>query len=272
MVASRLNSSKQWPSLLDKNLLEILFKDSKQPQSVLKNINGVFYINNKPVTEEDVLKKCANTTEKLVIKPSIESGGGKHVFGFYVKESYTTHKNLSLAELLKLFKKDFIIQKVVNQNKQLKMLNSSSLNTLRILSYLKNNQVYIISSILRIGKTGMFTDNNSSGGIVCGVDEHGLLKEYGYYSNGKRTQKTDSGIDLKEFYIPSYDLALKMVEDMHYKVPYFKIISWDIGIDEDNHPVMIEYNTYRQDIRIHQLANGPVFENFLSEFLEIGKG
>jgi hypothetical protein len=270
-VQNSLNSAKQWPALLDKNLLEVLFKGYLQPESVLKNINGMYFINDKAVTEEDVIEKCKNSSERLVIKPSIESGGGKKVFDFYVNDSITTYKNFSLTELLRLFKKDFIIQKVLSQNKQLKQLNSSSLNTLRIMSYLKDNKVYVISTVLRIGKSGMFTDNSSSGGIVCGVSEKGFLKEYGYYSNGKRTQKTDSGYDLKEFEIPSYDLALKMVKEMHYKVPNFKIISCDVAINVDNQPVLIEYNTYRQDIRIHQLANGPVFENYLSEFLEIGK-
>jgi len=253
----RLNSSRQWTSLLDKNLLEVLFKDDNQPQSVVKNMNGVFYMKNKLVSEKMVIDELANTTEKLVIKPSIESGGGKQVFGFYIKDSVTTHKNLSIPELLKLFKKNFIIQRVLSQNTELKALNPSSLNTLRVLSYLKNNEVYIISAILRIGKPGMFTDNNSGGGVACGVDENGCLKEYGYYSNGNRIQKTGLDFDLKGFPVPYYDLAIKMVKEIHTKVPYFKIVSWDIAIDEDNEPVLIEYNTYQQDIRIHQLANGP---------------
>lgn len=272
LIASRLNESKQWPALLDKNLLEVLFKDYKQPQSVIKNINGFYYVNDVQVNEEFVLKVCDKISEKLVIKPSIESGGGLHVVDFYVKNGSTSYKDMTLKELLISFRKDFIIQKVVNQNKKLKQLNASSLNTIRIISYLKTNSVNVISAVLRIGKSGMFTDNNSSGGIVCGITDKGVLRPHGYYGTGKRVNKTESGINLKGSIIPKYNELVAMAKALHKKVPYFKIISWDIAIDVDDNPVLIEYNTYKQDIRIHQLANGPVFENYLDEFLEIGKG
>ncbi|MDO5971185.1 sugar-transfer associated ATP-grasp domain-containing protein [Flavivirga aquimarina] len=271
-VAARLNESKQWPSLLDKNLSEVLFKGYKQPQSVVKNINGFYYTDGELVSKKTAMEICVETSEKLVIKPSIESGGGRQVIDFNISGSVTTYKDLSMDKLLRLFNKDFIIQRVVSQNKQLKLLNASSLNTLRIMSYLKDNQVYILSTILRIGKSGKFTDNNSSGGMVCGIDDKGCLKEYGYYGTGKRVNKTESGFVLKGFGIPSHNKVLSIVKELHKKVPYFKIISWDIAVDEDSDPVLIEYNTYKQDIRIHQLANGPVFETVLSEFLEIGRG
>ena len=108
----------------------------------------------------------------------------------------------------------------------------------------------------------MFSDNNSSGGMVCGTDEKGSLKEYGYYGSGKRVNKTEFNLVLTGFVIPACNEALDMVKELHSKVPYFKIISWDIAINEENDIVLIEYNTYRQDVRIHQLANGPVLENF----------
>ena len=40
----RLNQQKQWPALLDKNLLYNLFKDYEQPKRVVQNINGFYYI------------------------------------------------------------------------------------------------------------------------------------------------------------------------------------------------------------------------------------
>lgn len=271
IISNAVNQKKQWPALLDKNLLETLFFGFKQPKSIIKNINGFYYINSNQVNKLEAIDEWSKHTDKLVIKPSIESGGGREIVSFSIENGITTFNGLHIGDLLNRYKKDFIIQKVVHQYSKLKKLNSSSLNTLRIMTYLKEKEVHVLSAIIRIGKTGMFTDNNSSGGIVCGINENGSLKEYGYLSSGKREKVTESKVPLSDCFIPSYNKAIEMVKDMHFKIPYFRIISWDIGIDDENCPVLIEYNTYNQNIRIHQLTNGPLFGEFTEELLEIGR-
>ena len=59
-----------------------------------------------------------------------------------------------------------------------------------------------------------------------------------------------------------------MVKSMHYIVPYFKIISWDIGISKDDLPFLIEYNTHRQGIDL-QIASGPLLGKFTDEVLAL---
>ncbi|MBN4085111.1 hypothetical protein JYT89_02080, partial [Flavobacteriaceae bacterium AH-315-B10] len=271
IISNAVNQKKQWPTLLDKNLLETLFFGSKQPESIIKNINGFYYINSNQVNKFEAIDECSKYTDKFVIKPSIESGGGREIISFSIENGITTFKGMHIEDLLNMYKKDFIIQKVVSQHPKLKKLNSSSLNTLRIMTYLKEKEVHILSAIIRIGKSGMFTDNSSLGGIVCGINKDGNLKEYGYFSSGKRIKTTESNVNLIDCFIPSYSKALEMVKDMHFKIPYFRIVSWDIGIDDENDPVLIEYNTYRQGIGIHQLTNGPLFGKFTEELLEIGR-
>ena len=68
---------------------------------------------------------------------------------------------------------------------------------------------------------------------------------------------------------PNYDAVVKMVNEMHLKIPYFKIVSWDIGLNKNDKPIFIEYNTYNQGIDI-QIANGPLFGDFADEILAIG--
>lgn len=271
IISNAVNEMKQWPALLDKNLLETIFKDFKQPVSVVKNINGFFYVNNREVSKIKAIDECFKYYDKLVIKPSIESGRGRNVIGFSTENKIAIHNNLLLEDLFDSYKKDFIIQKVVHQHPNLKLLNESSLNTLRIMTYLSENQVHILSSLIRVGSMGSFTDNHSVGRVVCGIKSDGSLKDFGYLVSGKRKSATDSKIKLKGVVIPSYDKAIEMVKEMHYNVPYFRIISWDIGIDDENDPVLIEYNTYRQGIQSHQIANGPLFGKFTDELLEIGR-
>lgn len=42
-------------------------------------------------------------------------------------------------------------------------------------------------------------------------------------------------------------------------VPQFRLLSWDIAVDEDNSPILIEVNMYSGELDFHQLNNGPVF-------------
>lgn len=272
IVSTALNETKQWPALLDKNLLGVLFGEFKQPCSVAKNINGFYYIGEKQVAKKEIIDLCNTYKGDLVIKPSIESGRGRGVLGFSVDHGITNYKDWSIDELLNQYKKDFIIQKVVSQHPTLKKLNPTSLNTLRIMTYLKDQEVHILSGVIRIGRLGEFIDNSYSGGMVCGINEEGNLRDYGYFfREAKRQRVTDTNINLNDIVVPSYAKALDMVKKMHFKIPYFKIISWDIGIDDTNTPVLIEYNTYQQGIGIHQVTNGPLFGKFTDEILEAGK-
>ncbi|WP_372755797.1 sugar-transfer associated ATP-grasp domain-containing protein [Mariniflexile sp.] len=267
VISNRFNEMRQWPSLLDKNLLYELFRDYKQPDVVLRNINSFFYVGNKIVSKEDAIKRIASEQSQMIIKPSIESGNGSGIIVFSSNAGNISYNGLSIKDFLNSYKKDFIIQKLVHQHENLKKLNESSLNTLRVLSYLNQDGVNILSIILRIGKKGSFTDNCSTGGIACGLSDIGLLKKYGFLNDGTVRTATDNGCKLENTQVPSFELVKEQIKEMHLLIPYFRIVSWDIGIDTTGTPVLIEYNTYHQDITIHQLANGPLFGRFTEEIL-----
>jgi hypothetical protein len=269
IINPRLNKKRQWPALLDKNLTYNLFKEFEQPKRVVQNINGFYFINDVIVTEDIAIEACNVKNKSFVIKPSIESGGGRMVEIFTVKDNINSINDLAIIELFRLYNKDFIVQENVKQNEFLKSLNPSSLNTLRIVSYLREDGVHLLSTALRIGNHESKTDNFSGGGIFWGIDEFGVLKSKGYSKKEQFTGKTASGVIVAGRNLPNYDAVVKMVKQMHIKIPYFQIVSWDIGINNKNMPVFIEYNTYNQGMEI-QVANGPLFGKFADEILALG--
>jgi len=269
IINPKLNQRKQWPALLDKNLSYNLFEEFEQPKRVVQNVNGYHYINDKLVSLEEAIKVCATIKKKLIIKPTIESGKGKLVNAFEILSEKTSYNNLTVRELFKLYKKDFIVQEFLEQSDVIAALNPSSLNTFRIVTYLNGTGVHTLACVLRIGEPGSSTDNFSKGGLFCGILENGQLKGKGYSPKGSVVTKTPSGVILKDCKIPNYKKLLKMAKQMHRKVPYFKIISWDIALNKNNMPVLIEYNTHRQGIDL-QIASGPLFGEFADEILAIG--
>ncbi len=265
-ISPKLNQKTQWPALLDKNIIYRIFKGFEQPKRVLQNINGFYYINDRAVNLTEAIKAISKNGKSLIIKPSIDSGGGKLVTAFTVTGHTTSYKNLPIESLLKLYKKDFIIQEFLEQSDKLSKLNPSSLNTLRVMSYLNEKGTHVLSALVRVGEKGSKTDNYATGGIICSVDINGRFMAKGYTRKGVILDKTFTGVKLSECSVPNYNLVVDMVKSMHVRIPYFKIVSWDIAINKKNLPVLIEYNTYNQGLEI-QIVTGPLFGKFADEIL-----
>jgi len=262
-----LNMRNMYPALTDKNLLNRLFNGVKQPETIIKNINGVYVdADQKDILQkEDIINKC-NKYSKLVIKPSIDSGGGKNIIVFKYEGFKTDHKDKTLEEFLDQYDENFIIQNYLEQHPRMSILNPTSVNTLRIQTLLIHNRVEVLVSFVRIGNKESMVDNISDGGLMCTINQEGLLNRIGYNGKGEPFLETDTHIKLEEFEIPNYTYILGEVKKMHLKIPYFKLISWDIAIDQIGDPVLIEYNIFSQGINF-QHTTGPLFGKFTREIL-----
>lgn len=226
----------------DKNMCDFLFPGENIAHSILKNMNGYYYYDGKPVSEEEAISLCQNM-ENVIIKPSKDSQGHGVQF-FSVKDGVTSINDKSISQLFKEYKKNFLIQDWVKQHKGMAALNPTSVNTLRILSYRSGMEVLIIYSVVRIGRSGSVIDNQCAGGISTTISKDGKLGKYafgGYASDN--IDKTDTGIVLEGYQLPSYDKAIEMVKRLHLKLPFFNIVGWDVAIQEDGEPVLIEFNT-----------------------------
>jgi len=54
---------------------------------------------------------------------------------------------------------------------------------------------------------------------------------------------------------------------MHYRMPYVRMIAWDIALDESNIPMLIECN-FCGYYQISEAVNGPVFGELLDKMLD----
>ena len=226
----------------DKNLCDILFPGENIVHTYLKNMNGYYYFQGEPVSEEEAANLCKNLGS-VIIKPSRESkGSGVQMIN--IRDGLIEGQNMSVLQLFKQYKRNFLIQEKIHQHKDMSALNPTSVNTIRVLSYRSGMEVLIIYSVIRIGRYGQVIDNQCAGGISTAIGRDGKLSgsAYGGYSTDN-VGKTDSGVVLDGYQIPSYDKAIEMVKRLHLKLPFFNIIGWDVAIEEDGEPVLIEFNT-----------------------------
>ena len=226
----------------DKNMCDFLFPGENIVHSILKNMKGYYYYEGRPVSEDEAVELCKNL-EKVIIKPSKESEG-RGVQLFSAKDGITDLSGKTVAALFKEYKKDFLVQEWVHQHAGMAALNPTSVNTMRILSYRSGMEVLIVYSVVRIGRNGSVVDNQCAGGISTTISEDGVLgkEAFGGFS-ADNIVRTDSGIVLEGYKLPSYDKAIEMVKRLHLKLPFFDIVGWDVAIQEDGEPVLIEFNT-----------------------------
>lgn len=200
----------------------------------------------------------------VFLKAASNSEGGHGVFYMDVSNTIADVQNRVNA-----IRQDIVVQKPICQSSSLAKLNPSSVNTIRCMTFLdKSGKVKMYSACLRMGICGAKVDNASSGGVVSGIDEKGRLKKYAYKPTGEKYScHPTSGVIFLDYIIPNFDKVKNLVMSLAIQHPYFRLISWDIALDEQNEPVLIEANLCSGELDFHQLNNGPIFGDDTEDIL-----
>lgn len=137
-----------------------------------------------------------------------------------------------------------IIEEVIVQCHELAELNPSSVNTIRIITILKDGVPDIPIAYLRMGNGGI-VDNFCSGGMLTPIDlETGKLRydaadqENNVYPVHPTTGKTIAG-----YQIPRFDEVKDFVRKAALVIPEVRYVGWDVAITEDD-MCLIEGNEY----------------------------
>lgn len=249
----------------DKNYLGLLFSDIKQPKTIVRCVNGMFYDEYfKNITLSYAIETVLNNIDLgVVVKPSVSSWGGRNIS--FLKGTRTS------SEIKKVFNdygKNFIVQGVLKQHEKLAAIHSESVNTIRIITILLNGEVNVLSACLRMGVGKSQVDNFSQGGVGCGIKADGRLKNKGYDRWGNKVDKHPDGFQFEDCVVPNYDLVVETVKKAALKVPMFGVASWDFAVDEEGVPILIEYNVGQGGIDIHQFNNGPLYGEKTDEIID----
>jgi hypothetical protein len=239
----------------NKNLYDLYFYDVQKPKCIGRRIEGVYLdADYNPTTLKSIIVRCQNAGN-IIIKSAINSDGGK---GCYFVDD--VHNNIDkLIEILGS-NNNIVIQEIINQHDELKSFNPQSVNTVRVMTLYFDGEIHVLSSVLRMGIEGNRVDNASSGGIVCGIDKDGLLKNIAYDSKGNKYYSHPQGKKFDGVKVPAFSEIIKISERLANRfINFTKLISWDFAIAQDGTPVLIEANFTGGQLDFHQLCNGPIW-------------
>ena len=239
----------------NKCLYAKLFPEAKQPVTVVYRMNGTWLDAGYNSIRIDKVTELLNCEKEVVVKVATMLGGG-HGVSFFSGHDIAKR----VLEQLDTDTRDYVVQRTVVQHPVLASLNPDSVNSIRHISFLENGKVTVYSSILRMGINHSRVDNASSGGITCGIQCDGRLKPVAFAISGKKYEKhPSSGVPFDTITVPSFDKSLNLIKRLHQSLPLFRLLSWDVAIDKEGSPVLLEPNLYLGGLDFHQLNNGPLF-------------
>ena len=253
----------------DKGLLGYLTRSSQLtfPYCYVRCISGECYTNDmRQLDRQKAIMLCEDLDE-FIFKISRESSGGHGVQKIVLRGKDQGMRKIILEKLFGE-SRDFVIQEIITQHPSIAKFNATSINTLRFSTLYLNNCVTIQSIVLRIGQKGAFVDNLGSGGVGVGIKKDGSLNDFGYtYA----LEKMDSynGITFKGQIITQIPEILNTILASHIELfPLCNFIGWDVCIDKDNKPVIIEINSSQPGISGQQIHYGPIFGDRTQEVID----
>ncbi len=255
-----LNPYREAELLSDKNLLETLFGSVQGlhiPKTFVSCVKGRYVIDRSEMATADKVIAYLENIGKCVIKKTTETCSGRDVAICCIKDGIEQKSGLCVAELIKQFGSNFVVQEFVEQFAPISKLNHSSLNTFRIATYILDGDIYHCAPVLRLGRYGYEKDNIHHGGVGVQISEDGQLGNVAYSEAGEEYfEHPDSHVAFAGYKISGFSAILKKAHELHTRLPYLGFVSWDFSMDENGVPVLIEVNTYRQSAGICQRFTG----------------
>ena len=258
----------RWP-YTDKNMFRRILDFNKvkenvkvrMPETIICRINGVLYDSYENQVDFDKAYEILKGYKgDIIFKPSVETHQGHGVQKIKI-DTY--------GEFLELCNNgggNFVLQEAIKQHHDMASFNQTSVNTIRICTYRDfDNNYKVLYATQRFGGNNSIFDNASSGGGFVGIYLDGTVNRTIHKFHTLQTWQLPSSAPLV---IPSFNEIKDAVLYMHTRLPQFQIIAWDMAVDSEGTPVMIEYNL-KQSTELCQMVHGPLFEeNDLVQIME----
>jgi len=228
------------------SFFKILRKNREKPFLLEDKLRFKLYVRDKIRTAQLVatydshnkkITPYANPkTEKVVIKP-FRSAGGKGV---------KVVRSNEYPLVLKGYTSDCLVEDFIEQHHFLNEIFSDSLNTLRILTMKKDDEIVVIKAVLKVGRSRTHhLDHMARGGICINIDMKSgmLVNGLSNYKHGhlEYVRHPETNYEFYQKTIPFFEETKELAKKAHGLFPMHHLIGWDIAITETG-PCVVEGN------------------------------
>lgn len=185
--------------------------------------------------DKDKFNSFIEGKEAVIVKPLNEMGGTGVTKVKAVPESFEQVQTMLPV----------LVEELIEQEESLAELNPSSVNSIRVVSFLKKDGTpVILAAYLRVGQGGV-VDNFCSGGMLTAIDlETGVVFGPGVdIDNNVFYNHPLTGKPLVGFQVPQFEEIKAMVLEAALMVPQVRYVGWDVSVSKKG-PCFIEGNEY----------------------------
>lgn len=188
--------------------------------------------------KEDFMKFIDGKTAIIVKPVDLTCGQGVEKLNVSDFESYE-----AMYDKLKTMPNAQLLEDYVVQHQKMSEIYPYSVNTCRITTLLKGDDVYMMSASLRIGNNAKVVDNLHDGGMMAPINiETGVVSYSACDKQGYEYEKHPmTGTSIRGFEVPYWNEILDMCRVAAKITPEVRYSGWDVAITE-NGPVFIEGN------------------------------
>ena len=163
-------------------------------------------------------------------------------------------------------KSEWIVEELIAQSKEMAVWNESSVNTIRVNSFLHGDKFEVLCPFIRTGRKGSIVDNGGQGGLFASIDpQTGIICTVGMDEHEREYKEhPDTGVKFVGWQVPCWRELMKTSEAVHRNMRNHIYISWDFALS-DNGWVLIEGNW--GEFVAQQITNKRGFKNDFMQYL-----
>ncbi len=252
----------------DKNSYDRSLNQDYLPKTYLRNMAGVYYDREYNILcaqkVKDILKSLSKDCGKVVLKPSLITGGRNKVrFVDFNQEIIT------LEFLQEYYYQDFLIQEFIEQNEyfdQLGITNSMRFNTYRSVS---DNSIFIHEMNCSFNSDAGADRSQFSNNTVA-INASGIVGAVSLTPGRQVRTVVQNGTKLFSEMkpIPKFDELKEVAAETALLYPYHRRLGLDLIVDKNGNVVIFEVNVDRLGFNISQYLGGGLFKEYTDEIIE----
>jgi Sugar-transfer associated ATP-grasp len=223
-------------------------------------IAGLYYTRDyRLVSQQELVELLFARDERTVFKAD-NSYQGRQV-------AFMTRKDFPAAERCRL--PDGVFQVPIRQHDFFAAMSSRATATLRITTARElDGRVSVKAAYLRLGRANDEIVLSRSHVRVAVDAATGTLSETAYLHDWRRTDAhPDTGFRFAGQAIPRFSEAAQLCRSLHQGCPHMLCLGWDLCIDQEERPRLMEWNARYNDIKFSEATTGPCFRGLGWEHL-----
>lgn len=264
-----INPTSDWHKVIDKKSFAQAMHKAGVPAvanlAIIYADKSIICLNNDTKADFHTFLQhlVASKQTACFLKPT-HGGSGRDVFKATVQQNRLLINNQSVDEQT-LFNmmfssnryKSYLVQPFIRQHPLLNQISETSVNTVRIDTFIKDGEVYHNAAVLRIGSGKTCTDNWATGGMICNIDLttgelSATAKTKAKYGNRSFHVHPVTQFRFAGTVLPYWNEVKSAVCMAARALQPLRSLGWDVAIGEHG-PILIEAN---QDYDIFLMQEG----------------